>query len=84
MNYDLVGVTHQDAHQVTTQDSRIASILEFCSVPRTRDELQIFADLTDRGHFRAKILRPLLNSGKLQMTIPDKPNSRNQKYVRAK
>lgn len=26
-------------------------------------------------------MRPLLDSGKLQMTIPDKPNRKNQKYV---
>ena len=85
MNYDLVGnleSTHQDTHQVTMQDKRTESILKFCSVPRTRDELQIFTGLVDRGHFREKILKPMLNSGKLQMTIPDKPNSRNQKYVR--
>ncbi len=26
-------------------------------------------------------LKPLLASGKLAMVIPDKPNSRNQKYL---
>ena len=35
----------------------------------------------DRRNFYIKYMRPLLNSGKLQMTIPDKPNTKNQKYI---
>lgn len=82
MNYgnlvgDLEG-THQDTHQ-----DRIESLLEFCATPKTRDEMQQFVGLVDRGHFRKTILNPLLESGQLKMTIPNKPNSRNQKYVRA-
>jgi hypothetical protein len=26
-------------------------------------------------------LKPLLENGQLQMTIPDKPNGKNQKYI---
>jgi ATP-dependent DNA helicase RecG len=56
-------------------------ILEFCSVPRTRDEMQQHIGIATREYFRKNILKPLLDSGQLEMTIPDKPNSRNQKYV---
>ena len=38
--------------------------------------------LSDREYFRKGILKPLLESGQLRMTIPDKPNSKNQRYVR--
>ena len=32
--------------------------------------------------YRENYIRPLLDAGKLKMTIPDKPNSKNQKYVK--
>jgi Fic family protein len=80
---DTEQVTAQDTRRITEQDNREEKILEFCITPKTRDEIQAFVGIAHREHFRANILKPLLVSGKLTMTIPDKPNSRNQKYVRA-
>ena len=86
MNYDLDGSTTQDTTQDTMQDTmqdeRTERLLDFCFEPRTRDEMQQFIEIANREHFRKMILKPLLDSGKLEMTIPDKPNSRNQKYMR--
>ena len=83
MNYDLRGDTTQVATQDTMQVARTEQLLDFCAEPRTRDEMQQFVGIANREHFRKAILKPLLVSGKLTMTIPDKPNSRNQRYVRA-
>nr|WP_324292061.1 hypothetical protein [uncultured Sphaerochaeta sp.] len=55
-------------------------LLEFCSTPRTREEMQGYIGIEHREHFRKTFLTPLLASGKLRMTIPDKPTSRYQKY----
>jgi hypothetical protein len=35
---------------------------------------------SDRTKFRHQVLKTLLGSGLLEMTIPDKPTSRLQKY----
>jgi Fic family protein len=71
--------------QVTAQDNeqdRNEKILAFCKIARSRDEIQSFIGIAHREYFRTKILKPLLEAGKLRMTIPDKPNSKNQKYIK--
>jgi len=80
-----VQATNHDTNQNTVQDTNqdnedIKGLLEFCRTPRTREEMQQFMGLNNRGHFRQKILNPLIKGGLLKMTLPDKPTSRNQKY----
>lgn len=80
-------VTPQAVPQVTPQVPQVdlateEKILEFCSVPRSRAELLEHLKLSDRKNLRTKYLNPLLASGKLKMTLPDKPNSPLQKYVK--
>ncbi len=36
--------------------------------------------LKNKSHFRKKYLQPSIKSGLIELTIPDKPNSRFQKY----
>ncbi len=76
--------TEQDTAQDTAQDAREKAILEFCTQPKTREEIQKYLGIAHREYFRAHILKPLLESGKLKMTLPEKPNSKNQKYLRTK
>jgi ATP-dependent DNA helicase RecG len=82
MNSNLDGTTMQVAMQVTTQDARTEQLIEFCSEPRSREEMQQFIGIMNREYFRKAILKPLLDARKLRMTVPDKPTSRNQHYVR--
>lgn len=57
------------------------AIVEFCSIPRSRVELQKFTGFS-RYYTMSKIVQPLIDSGELIMTMPDKPKSVNQRYVR--
>ena len=88
---DAVQDTVQDAVQDTVQDTvqvigsiTLKDLLEYCSKPRTRQEMQDFCGLAGRNNFARLYIRPLLKEGKLIMTIPDKPHSKNQKYVTKK
>lgn len=77
-------VTTQATTQVTTQvgHNRWEDLIQFCRVPKSKKEMMEYLGLANANHFRKMYLVPLLESGKLKMTIPDKPNSRNQKYIR--
>lgn len=57
------------------------SLLDFCSTPRTRAEIVAFVGKS-KNHVMAHIVGPLVKENKLRMTIPDKPKSLNQKFVK--
>ena len=63
------------------KEERIELIMEFCSTPKSVKEIMEYIGLKHRPTFIYDYLNPLLEEGKLQMTIPDKPKSRNQKYI---
>ena len=58
------------------------SVVEFCSNPRSRDEIVAFIGKS-RNYVTSKFINPLVESGELKMTMPDKPRSPYQKFVKA-
>ena len=62
---------------------KLHDLLEYCSIPRTRAELQLFCGIKTEKYFREKVLRPMITAGIIKRTIPDKPRSSKQKYIRA-
>ncbi|MDO9048003.1 MAG: hypothetical protein Q7U66_09730 [Methylobacter sp.] len=67
--------------QVTDQADEL---LQFCAVPRSTKEMMQYLGLSHREHFRDTFLLPLIASGKLAPTIPDKPSIPNQRYITVK
>lgn len=72
-------VSDQVGDQVTDQDIS-AKILAFCHTPKTKKEICNHFGYANLTYFSRKYLKPLLESGDLAMTLPDKPNSSLQKY----
>lgn len=56
-------------------------ILEFCKEPRSLKEIMDYTSLNHRETFMNNYLYPLLESGKIEKTIPEQPRNRNQKYI---
>lgn len=67
----------QVSPQVTPQ---VGELLAAIRGEMSREALQSALGLSDRKSFRARYLKPALADGMIEMTIPDKPNSRLQKY----
>ena len=68
--------SNQLTKEVTTEVKRL--ILN-CS-EQTRNQLQQLLGLKESEHFRKAYIKPAIEQGLLGMIIPDKPNSRMQKY----
>ncbi len=45
-----------------------------------RSELQELLSIKNRDYFRTDYLNSAISNGYIELTIPDKPNSQNQKY----
>jgi len=50
-------------------------------VPHSKVEIAEHCGYKNSKSFTLRYLKPLIETGQLRMTLPDKPNSRNQKYV---
>ena len=60
--------------------NEVKKLLEQCLKPRKIDDLMAEWGWASRSKFRTKYIRPLLNEGLIEMTIPDKPQSSKQQY----
>lgn len=58
-------------------------LLQFCRQPRSRQEIADYLGVKTVFYAMQHYVQPLLTDGKLAMTIPEKPKSRNQKYYTA-
>ena len=56
------------------------NIIQYCSVPRSAREILEHINYKYHPDAIAKMIKPLLSMGYLELTIPDRPNSPKQKY----
>ena len=87
--------TQQDIQQDTQQDALQDSydnmynltndmkmILRFCVIPRSLNEIMVHINKSDRVNVKYNIIDKLIKMNLLSMTIPEKPTSKNQKYIK--
>ena len=58
-------------------------LIEFCRIPRSRAEIIQHLGIASGQYALRRYLDPLIKAGAIQLTIPDKPRSKDQRYVTA-
>ena len=63
-----------------SEDNEVERLIDYCSKPRTREEIMNFMKITPSSYLNRKFLQPLIKEGIIQLTLPNKPKSKYQKY----
>ena len=74
-----VGVEERSQSQMNDEKG----LIDFCRTPRSRAEIIEFLDIPSGQYALRRYLDPLVESGAILMTMPEKPRSSKQEYVTA-
>lgn len=71
----------EEGAQMSEYVRKLLGVMEY-NIPYTGKTLMDRLNLKSRETFRRNYLHPAMEQGLVTMTVPDKPNSRNQRYRR--
>ncbi|MCQ2742593.1 MAG: putative DNA binding domain-containing protein [Bacilli bacterium] len=74
-------IFRNDYYALNKENDLKTAVELYCSTPRSREEITSFVGKS-RFYTMSEIVQPLLEEGRLEMTMPDKPKSSFQKYKR--
>jgi hypothetical protein len=81
-NQESNDVSNQESNDVGNQESdHSMKVLKYCLMPKTRKSILKEIGLSNQTKNYKKHIEPLITKEQLQMTIPDNPKNRNQKYI---
>ena len=78
---DITMQLNDDDEQLSEGIKRLLDVMEY-DIPYTGKTLMDKLGLKSKEGFRRNYLRPAVDMNLIRMTIPDKPNSRNQRYLK--
>ena len=71
----------KESKNISDQVNKLLEIMEY-DIPLSANEIMTRLGIKSKETLRASYLNPALENGLIKRTIPDKPNSKNQKYVK--
>ena len=78
---DVIEQVNQSNLDVSEYVKKMLECMEY-DVPYTANTIMEKLDIKSKETFRKNYLNPAMELGLIVMTIPDKPRSKNQRYVK--
>jgi len=76
----LAAAAADSPHETPQVTPQVVKLLQILTDSMSREQLQQQLGLADRKSFRQAYLQPALEQGLIEMTLPDKPQSKLQQY----
>ena len=77
----VIAGAQKESRNISDQVNKLLEFME-PDIPYTANELMLRLGIKSKETLRATYLNPAIENGLVKMTIPNKPNSKNQKYVK--
>ncbi len=71
-------------NNIINLDTLSHEILNYCKIPKSRTEIAEKFNFKTISYMVKKYIEPLIKAGLLEMTLPNTPKSKNQKYIAIK
>ena len=78
---DVLKNINKEVNNISIQVNKLLDVMDK-DIPLTANEIMKRLNIKSKETLRNYYLNPDLENGLIKMTIPDKPNSKNQRYVR--
>ena len=73
--------SQKESRHISEQVNRLLSVMDD-EIPYSANELLSLLNIKSKETLRASYLNPALENGLIKMTLPDKPKSKNQRYIK--
>lgn len=78
---DILGQASAKEGHISEYIGRLLDVMDY-DVPYTANQIMARLNIKAKENFRQNYLRPAIELGLVEMTVPDKPRSRNQRYIK--
>ena len=78
---EILNNAGSSSYNLSEYVKKLLSVMEY-DTPYTANAILNLLNLKSKETLRKNYLGPAIENGLIKMTLPDKPNSRNQRYIR--